>query len=71
MLIINVWNKFHSKNFQKAPDIRKHVQNSLSVTICVKMKEIRSDQMTLKLPQGNEVDPEQHCSGVVQCPGLM
>ena len=40
MLIINVWNKFPNKKFQNAPEIGKHVSNSLSVLICVKTKGI-------------------------------
>ena len=43
MLIINVWNKFLNKKFQKAPEIDKRVQNSLTVTICVKTKGIKID----------------------------
>ena len=41
MLIINVLNKFHNEKFQKAPEIRKNVQNSFSVTICIKTDRIQ------------------------------
>ena len=43
MLIINVWSTFPNKKFQKAPEIGKHVQNSFSVTICIKTKGIQTN----------------------------